>query len=135
MPVIKQKIGGFSGLLSRDICFDKVVKGEFYALECPKCGWIREGLDSTRYCPECGEDLLTMSLHKKDGDKVEDKTEGEEMKYEVLEKDDDYMTSDKIADLLVSLYAEYRRYSDILGFSCNKDYSKAVGVAIRMLSD
>lgn len=105
---------------------DRAVEGNFYKTVCPKCGWQNSVGSPLRYCPKCSEDLLTMSLHKK---------EDNEMKYRVFEKDDNYMTSDEVADLLVRLYAEYRRYSDILEFSCNKDYSKAVGMAIRMLSD
>lgn len=56
------------------------------------------------------------------------------MEARVIEKEN-YMSSDEVASLLVKLYAEYRRYSDILELSYNSDYAKAVGIAIRMLSD
>jgi len=46
------------------------------------------------------------------------------------ETSEEYMSTDKIAALLVDLYADYRS-------SCgsNEDYAKAVGIAIRMLTD
>lgn len=46
-------------------------------------------------------------------------------------KEDDYMTTDEIATLLVKLYADYQHYSG----GGDEDYAKAVGIAIRMLTD
>ena len=42
----------------------------------------------------------------------------------------DDMTTDDVAGLLVKLYADYKSYSGE-----NDDYARAVGIAIRMLSD
>ena len=47
------------------------------------------------------------------------------------EKKNEFMTSDEVAKLLVELYADYQEYHD----SGNDEYAKAVGIAIRMLSD
>lgn len=47
----------------------------------------------------------------------------------VYEKDDD-MTTDEVAALLVKLYASY-----VLNNGQYDDYAKAVGIAIRMLTD
>lgn len=53
------------------------------------------------------------------------------METKVYERTDDQMESDEVAALLVKLYAEYKHYT-----CCdNDDYAKAVGIAIRMLSD
>lgn len=46
-------------------------------------------------------------------------------------KEEDYMTTDKIAALLVQLYADYQHYYG----SGNDEYAEAVGIAIRMLND
>ena len=43
----------------------------------------------------------------------------------------DDMTTDDVAGLLVKLYADYRYYSG----SDDDNYAKAVGIAIRMLTD
>lgn len=53
------------------------------------------------------------------------------METKVYERTDDQMESDEVAALLVKLYAEYKHHT------CydNDDYAKAVGIAIRMLSD
>lgn len=48
----------------------------------------------------------------------------------VYKNDDDYMSTDDVATLLVSLYADYRYYA-----SENKDYARAVAIAVRMLTD
>ena len=46
------------------------------------------------------------------------------------EMENKYISTDKVAALLVRLYADYKyRYGD------NEDYAQAVAVAIRMLSD
>lgn len=53
------------------------------------------------------------------------------METKVYERTDDQMESDEVAALLVKLYADYKHYT-----CCdNDDYAKAVGIAIRMLSD
>lgn len=41
------------------------------------------------------------------------------------------MSSDRIAELLVELYASYKSYAG----ETNENYAKAVAIAIRMLSD
>lgn len=48
----------------------------------------------------------------------------------VYEKDNDYMSTDDVATLLVKLYADYRYYA-----SENEDYARAVAIAVRMLTD
>lgn len=53
------------------------------------------------------------------------------METKVYERTDDQMESDDVAALLVKLYAEYKHYT----YCDNDDYAKAVGIAIRMLSD
>ena len=46
------------------------------------------------------------------------------------------LSSDDVADLLVRLYAEYCMYADnIYENDIYKDYSRAVAIAIRMLTD
>ena len=45
------------------------------------------------------------------------------------EEKDEIMTNDEVAALLVGLYADYKHYYG----SDNKDYAKAVGIAIRVL--
>lgn len=46
------------------------------------------------------------------------------------------MSSDKVAELLVQLYADYKIYSSELNYhSENPNYAMAVAIAIRMLSD
>lgn len=52
------------------------------------------------------------------------------MEATVYEKDDGFMTTDEVAALLVKLYASYARDNGQYD-----DYAKAVGIAIRMLSD
>ena len=55
------------------------------------------------------------------------------MESKVYENVDDYMETDDVATLLVRLYADYvHKCND--GFH-NKGYAKAVGIAIRMLTD
>lgn len=45
--------------------------------------------------------------------------------------EDNYMSTDKVAALLVKLYAEYRANT-----GCHEDdYAEAVGIAVRMLTD
>jgi hypothetical protein len=61
----------------------------------------------------------------------------------VYEKDDDCMSTDDVAALLVELYGEYRgEYREETSNSFgdekkerSKMYAKAVGIAIRMLTD
>ena len=53
------------------------------------------------------------------------------METKVFERSDDYMTSDDVAMMLVQLYGDYQHYSGV----SNDDYARAVGIAIRMLSD
>lgn len=53
------------------------------------------------------------------------------METKVYEKTDGQMTTDDVATLLVKLYADYKNAS---GWD-NDDYARAVGIAIRMLSD
>lgn len=48
------------------------------------------------------------------------------------ESENSYMSADDIATLLVKLYADYKTAS---GGWDNDDYAKAVGAAIRMLTD
>lgn len=46
------------------------------------------------------------------------------------------MSSDKVAELLVQLYAEYERRTLNNGYArVNPNYAKAVAIAIRMLTD
>lgn len=46
------------------------------------------------------------------------------------------MNSDKVAELLIRLYADYERYSDRLKYPrINPKYAEAVAIAIRMLVD
>lgn len=52
------------------------------------------------------------------------------MKHEVFERDSNLSTDD-VAALLVKLYADYYHYYG----SENNDYAKAVGIAVRMLTD
>lgn len=48
-----------------------------------------------------------------------------------FKEENNNMTTDEIAALLIKLYADYRAY-----YGCdNDDYAKAVGIAIRMLID
>ena len=48
-----------------------------------------------------------------------------------LENEDNYMSTDEVAALLVKLYSEYRANT-----GCHEDdYAKAVGIAIRRLID
>lgn len=48
----------------------------------------------------------------------------------MAEKNFEDMNMDEVATLLVELYADYQHYC-----SHNEDYSKAVAIAIRTLSD
>lgn len=52
------------------------------------------------------------------------------MEAAVYESDNDYMSTDDVATLLVRLYADYRFH-----YSENDDYARAVAIAIRMLTD
>ena len=52
---------------------------------------------------------------------------------ENYKKDEKYMSSDDVGDLLVRLYADYKDRTT--SAAINKDYSKAVAIAIRMLTD
>lgn len=46
------------------------------------------------------------------------------------------ISSDKVAELLVQLYADYERYADRLKYPrTNPRYAEAVAIAIRMLVD
>jgi hypothetical protein len=45
------------------------------------------------------------------------------------------MTTDDVAALLVKLYGEYINKCGGFGESQNDNYARAVGIAIRMLSD
>lgn len=49
----------------------------------------------------------------------------------VYEKNNDYMSTDDVAALLVKLYADYMHYYG----NGSDDYAKAVAIAIRMLTD
>lgn len=53
----------------------------------------------------------------------------------VYEKDNDYMTTDEVATLLVKLYADYKCSSGNYTDETTEQYAKAVGIAIRMLTD
>lgn len=53
----------------------------------------------------------------------------------VYEKDDDYMTTDEVAALLVKLFADYKCASGNWTDENSEKYAKAVGIAIRMLTD
>lgn len=57
------------------------------------------------------------------------------MESTVYEKDDDYMTTDDIAALLVKLYADYQCGTGNYDDAISEKYAKAVGIAIRMLTD
>lgn len=47
------------------------------------------------------------------------------------ERADNDMNADEVAALLIKLYADYQHY-----YGCeNDDYAKAVGIAIRMLTN
>jgi hypothetical protein len=48
----------------------------------------------------------------------------------VYEKDNNYLSTDDVAALLVRLYSDYRYFN-----TENEDYAKAVAIAIRMLTD
>lgn len=48
---------------------------------------------------------------------------------------EDNMTTDEIASLLVKLYGEYINACGGFGDSKSDDYAKAIGIAIRMLTD
>ena len=45
------------------------------------------------------------------------------------------MTTDEVASLLVKLYGEYINACGGFGDGMSDDYAKAVGIAIRMLTD
>ena len=47
----------------------------------------------------------------------------------------EYMTTDDVAALLVKLYGEYINKCGGFGESENNNYARAVGIAIRMLTD
>ena len=47
----------------------------------------------------------------------------------------EYMTTDDVAALLVKLYGEYINKCGGFGESQNDNYARAVGIAIRMLTD
>ena len=47
-----------------------------------------------------------------------------------FESEDNYMSTDEVATLLVKLYADYRYFN-----TENEDYAKAVALAVRMLID
>ena len=57
------------------------------------------------------------------------------MEETVYENADDYMTTDEVATLLVKLYADFQcgtgNYDDVV----SEKYARAVGIAIRMLTD
>ena len=57
------------------------------------------------------------------------------MEATVYEKADDYMTTDEVAALLVELYADYKCASDNWSDDKSEKYARAVGIAIRMLTD
>lgn len=57
-------------------------------------------------------------------------------KIEYQNKQEKEMSSDKVAELLVQLYAEYERRTLNNGYArVNPNYAKAVAIAIRMLTD
>jgi hypothetical protein len=57
------------------------------------------------------------------------------METTVYENDKDYMSTDDVAALLVGLYADYKCASGNWTDDKSERYAKAVGIAIRMLTD
>ena len=57
------------------------------------------------------------------------------MEATVYENTDDYMTTDEVATLLVKLYADYKCATGNYTDENSEQYAKAVGIAIRMLTD
>ena len=57
------------------------------------------------------------------------------METKVYEKDDDYMSTDEVAALLVNLFADYKCANGSWSDDKSEKYARAVGIAIRMLTD
>lgn len=57
------------------------------------------------------------------------------MEATVYENNDDCMTTDEVAALLVKLYADYKCANGNWTDENSEKYAKAVGIAIRMLID
>lgn len=57
------------------------------------------------------------------------------MEVTVYENNDDYMTTDEVATLLVKLYADFQCGTGNYDDDASEKYAKAVGIAIRMLTD
>jgi hypothetical protein len=57
------------------------------------------------------------------------------MESKVYDDADECLTTDEIAALLVKLYADYKCASENYTDETTEKYAKAVGIAIRMLTD
>ena len=57
------------------------------------------------------------------------------MEVTVYENDNDYMSTDEVAALLVKLYADFQCGTGSYNDDISEKYAKAVGIAIRMLTD
>lgn len=57
------------------------------------------------------------------------------METTVYENNDNYMTTDEIAALLVELFADYKCARGDWSDDKSEKYARAVGIAIRMLTD
>ena len=57
------------------------------------------------------------------------------MEARVLENTDEYLTTDEVATLLVKLYADYKCATGNYTDENSEKYAKAIGIAIRMLTD
>lgn len=53
----------------------------------------------------------------------------------VYEDTTDYMSTDEVATLLVKLYADYKCGTGNYDDETSEKYAKAIGIAIRMLTD
>ena len=57
------------------------------------------------------------------------------MEETVRENVDEYMSTDEVATLLVKLYADFQCGTGNYDDNISKKYARAVGIAIRMLTD
>lgn len=57
------------------------------------------------------------------------------MEETICNSTDDYMTTDEVATLLVKLYADFQCGTGNYNNETSEKYAKAVGIAIRMLTD
>lgn len=57
------------------------------------------------------------------------------METKIMERTDDQMETDEVAALLVKLYADYKSATGNWDDDKSEKYARAVGIAIRMLTD